>query len=107
MPLKLPVFIVEGNDLSVYSTLERAQNQLEPHDVLNLVYEGYDAEGRLLSLKVDKRRVVISLAEENPTHAKTLENAIRNYLRATNNPLGDDESCDLNCLVTACIKFAS
>jgi hypothetical protein len=107
MPLKLPVFVVEGNDLSVYNTLKRVQNQLEPQDVLKQVYEGYDAEGRLLSLKVERRRVVISLAEENPTHTKTLENAIRNYLRAANDPLGDDESCDLNCLVTACIKFAS
>ena len=65
------IFIVEGNDVSSYASIEDAQLDLEVIDVENDEYVGYDHEGRLLKLDVDgkKKRVVITLAEDKPSHA--------------------------------------
>ena len=97
-----PVFVIEGEDVIVYGSVEV---DLEPLDVKAGGLVAYDAEGRLLRLETDRGRVIVSVAEENPTHALELEFALRRFLKATDDPLADDPACDLNCLVNACRKF--
>lgn len=112
--IKFPVFIGDKNgkgnnvcasDISVYASIEDAQLQLEPVDVLNDEYIGYDAEGKLLRIEVENNRVVISLAEENPSHAQELEDAIRTHLKEIDEPIMIDQTCDLSCLVKICLKY--
>ena len=52
MELKLPIIICELMDIDVFETVESAELCLEPIDVLNGEYVGYDADGRLLSMEV-------------------------------------------------------
>lgn len=96
-----PIFVIEGDDVIVYESVEV---DLEPFDVQpGLV--AYDAEGRLLRLEINRGQVIVSVAEEKPTHATDLEFALRNFLKATGEPLADDAACDLKCLVNASRKF--
>ena len=100
-----PVFIVDGEDVGVFASLEEALLQLEPRDVTNQEYTGYDSEGRLLRLETDGERVSAYLAEDEPIHALQLETALRCFLRAMNEPSANDPKCDLSCLVAASRRF--
>ena len=106
MTIELPIFIVEGNDVGIYKTLEKAINHLEPIDVKNKIYDGYDASGRKLKIDVLNNRIVVTLAEEKPTHAKVLETILRNYLRSMDALSNDEKSSDLKALVNKCIKYS-
>jgi hypothetical protein len=101
-----PIFIYEPVDLSVYRELETAELDLEPIDVKSNIYYVYDAEGRALKLIADKDRVRIELAEENPNHARELELAIRDFLKAIDDKMGENQEAGLNELVEYCEKFA-
>ena len=96
---KPPVFVIDGNDVSIHSSLEDAALLLEATDVKRNLYVGYDSEGRLVRFESDRQRVKASLAEENPLHARELEEALRKYLRAMDVPEGNDSECNLPCLV--------
>lgn len=105
---KCPIFVVEGLDnVNVFDTVEDAQRFLEPWWVKQKEGAVYDAEGRLLRLDTDKIRVTISIEEEEPMHANELENILRSYLKAGGEPIGNDVSCNLPCLVEFCRKFIS
>jgi hypothetical protein len=101
------IFIVEGNDIASFASIKDAQLDLEVIDVENDIYVGYDHEGRLLKLAVDgrKKRVVITLAENKPSHAKELEAVIRTYLEQVGEPLPNDPAYDLPYLVGVWNKF--
>ena len=107
--IKHTIFIADkkGNDVSFYASIEDAQLDLEVIDVENGEYVGYDHEGRLLKLDVDgkKKRVVITLAEDKPSHAKELEAVIRTYLELVGEPFANDPAYDLPYLVEVCHKF--
>ena len=105
--IKLPIFIADkgGFDMGVFVSIQEAQLQLEVIDVDNDEYVGYDAEGRLLRIETERDKVMISLAEDEPSHSRELEVAIRDYLKAVNEPLGSDPICSLASLVTVCQKF--
>jgi len=102
---KPPIFVVDGSDISVHSSLEDAALQLEPIDVKDKLYAAYDSEGRLLNLGADRQRVKVSLAEELPNHAHELEEALRRYLSAIGKPEGSDPQCNLPRLVEVCKEF--
>jgi hypothetical protein len=102
---KPPIFIVDGNDVIVHSTLEDAALWLEPSSIGRNDYGAYDSEGRLLNLEPAGLKVKVSLAEELPQYANKLEEALRSYLKAVDDPAGNDPRCDLQCLVEACRKF--
>jgi hypothetical protein len=98
-------FIIEGNDVGVYPSINDAQRNLEAIDVIHSEYLGFDSEGRQLSLAVDsKKRVIIKFAEEHPTHQKDLEAILRKFLVA----IGETRYADLKFgfpeLVQACQK---
>lgn len=97
-----PIFVIDDDDVIVYESVEV---DLEPLDVTGGGLVAYDSEGRLLRLETNRGEVTVSVAEANPTHAVELEFTLRKFLRATDDPLADDPTCDLNCLVNACRKF--
>lgn len=94
--IKLPIIIVDkrGDDISIHTSIEDAQLDLEAIDVLNKEYRAYDSEGRILALDVvrDKTallfglfkttvdRVNIQVAEEEPQHADELRMALLRFL---------------------------
>lgn len=98
-----PIFVIEDRDVGVYESVQEVQLHLEPVFIAENV--AYDAQGRLLRLETDGRRVTVSLAEHEPTHASELEGAIREFLKWMKEPMADDPTCDLPCLVEACRKF--
>jgi hypothetical protein len=51
--VKPPIVIAESYDISVHPSVEHAEAQLEPVDVNDGIYVGYDCEGHLLDLKVE------------------------------------------------------
>ena len=103
---RLPIFVIEGLDVSVYSSVDDAQRSLEPWWIKEDRGDVYDAEGRLMQGEAGRIRVTLSLSEEYPAHAEELENALRAYLRAIGSPAGNDQECKLLCLVDACSKIA-
>jgi len=101
------IFIIEGNDIASYASIEDAQLDLEVIDVEDDIYVGYDHEGRLLKLGVDgkKKRLVITLAENKPSHAKELEALIRTYLEQVGEPVPNDPAYDLPYLIKVWNEF--
>lgn len=104
---KHTIFIVEGNDIASYASIEDAQQDLEIIDVEDDIYVGYDYRGRLLKLSVDgkKKHVVITLAEDKPTHRKELETAIRRYLEQVGEPVLNDPAHDLPYFIKVWNEF--
>lgn len=100
-----PIFVIDGQDVIVFESVKEAKLSLEPIDVTNSVYVAYDAQGRLLRLETDDRRVNMFLAQDEPTHADELEAALREFLQAMNEPIANDTTCGLPSLVEACRKF--
>jgi hypothetical protein len=75
--MKTPIFINEMGDISVFDSVEDAERYLEPIDVANNEYVGYDSEGRLLQLTVtDANRVSIRSSEPIPKHAVELRESL-------------------------------
>jgi hypothetical protein len=48
--VKLPIVITEDRDISVHPSAEQAEAFLEPVDVKNGIYTGYDSDGNLLEI---------------------------------------------------------
>jgi hypothetical protein len=102
----IPIFIVDGLDVSAYGSLDEAVAGLEPVDIKNNAYVMYDAEGTLIRLTTDGNRITASVDDE-PKHATQLEYALREFLTLMDDTQADQASCDLPCLVKACLKYIS
>lgn len=58
--MKYPIVIFEQEcDLAMFNTVRDAERYLEPIDVKNDEYIGFDSEGRLLAIKVEQNKVRI------------------------------------------------
>jgi hypothetical protein len=102
---KFPIFVIEGMDIAMYNSLDQIQKQLESVDVKNQIYSTYDYEGRLLKLDTDGKQINVIFVEEDPRHARDLEEKLRRTLRFLKEPRADDETCDLQCLVKVSQKY--
>jgi hypothetical protein len=100
----LPIFIVDDLDVSSYKSLEEALSCLEPIDIQNNAYIMYDAEGRVVQLATDGKRITATI-EDEPSHAVQLEASLRKFLRIMGDTLADDISCNLSCLAHTCLKY--
>lgn len=95
--MKPPIIVIDkrGHDLSIYSTVEEAENHLEAIDVKENEYTAFDAEGRSLKLhvltkkvpiiwgilKVNRDCVILEQVDDKPTHADSLRAGLTNYLK--------------------------
>jgi hypothetical protein len=50
--MMLPLFVFDGDDLSVFDSVDYASRYLEPIDVDNACYLGFDASGNSLRFEV-------------------------------------------------------
>ena len=92
-----PIVIDENGNLLMFGSRAAAEGYLEPIDVANKEYVGYDADGRLLNLSVVRdhggsllgrvsgstEAVKLSLAESAPTHATELRDKLLRSLKDT------------------------
>jgi len=100
-----PIFIIDGEDVGIFSSLDDALLQLEAIDVLHGEYTAYDADGNLLELSVDGERIVAKLPQSEPCRAEQLSTALRQFLDHMGVTRATDPACDLSCLVEESKKF--
>jgi hypothetical protein len=85
-----PIFVNDHGDVSAFRSVRFAESWMEPIDIENREYTAYDASGRLLALAADRRRVQISLAEQEPTHSEELAASLYTVLRERAVPITTD-----------------
>jgi hypothetical protein len=90
-----PLLVWESGDLGSYGGTEAVERALEATDVKSGIYRAFDAAGRLLRLEVredrekvlhffsvTRDRVVVSLAEEEPSQREELREILVGYLES-------------------------
>jgi hypothetical protein len=81
--ISTPVFLGESGDVLVFDSIEYAEHYIEPIDVINNEYVGYDSEGRLLELLVtDGTHVSMRAAECAPNHSDDLRKMLIHFLES-------------------------
>lgn len=98
-----PLIVAEGLDLKLYDSVRDAELDLEPVDVQDGCYVGYDSEGRELLLTVREEKIEISAAEASPGHRRHLAELLRAALAAVGRPIQADS--ELEDLVEAARIF--
>lgn len=102
--LSFPIYLIEGDDVMIFSSIGDIQMQLEPI-LIGGDEIAYDAKGRLVKIETDGRHITVLPAEEEPMHAAELEDSLRNYLIAMKEPMAREMTCDLQCLVQLSLKY--
>lgn len=109
--MKLPIYVYEPRDLSVFSTQDDAERAIEAADVKNGIYQPFDAEGRLLTASVytDSRGIdMCRISDGNDSTApEELRMIIIDMLEYSGSDRQHLEHCNLDVLVQASLKFAS
>lgn len=89
-----PLVLSENGDVLLFASREEAEAYLEPIDVQNQEYRGYDAAGRLLAFqvtteevpillglfKVSRERVRVEVAERLPSHQAEVQSILAGAL---------------------------
>jgi hypothetical protein len=82
-----PIILDNYGDTLVFADLASATRYLEPIDVSNGEYIGYDAEGYQLNIEVDDQSRISIFKDENaPNHSDQLRNILSRFLKATRTP---------------------
>ncbi len=55
--MKAPIIVSENGSLSLFKTVQDAENYLEPIDIINQEYEIFDSDGKVLRQRVAERMV--------------------------------------------------
>jgi hypothetical protein len=110
---KFPVFVFEGNDLSLFADFDSLTIDLEGVDVEGGVYVAYDASGREVALRatgvsrgrfgVEIGRVLVGEVSAVPS-CEQFERRLRSYLQACGRSPRADAA--LSELVQACVEAA-
>lgn len=103
--VKTPIFLDNFGDVLVFDSIRSAERYIEPIDVANNEYVGYDGEGRLLQLAViKKRQVSIESAESEPKHSDELRRTLVRFLLRLGESEGWLSNASLQDLVTRMMK---
>lgn len=70
----------------IFATVESAEQYLEPIDVANNEYVGFDALGRKLAFSTTRQRVTIGLSDNPAMYQAELEDLLRAFLGAARHP---------------------
>lgn len=104
--MKTPIFLNASGDVLVFESKENAEQYIEPVDVMNKEYKGYDSEGRLLELSVtEDGQVVLSATELFPTHQPELYDALVNFLSLVDKSVDVSPGVELKELVAHMLKY--
>lgn len=108
-----PIFVFEGNDLSLFDSFESLVAGLEGIDVEDGVYQAYDSHGKEVGLEargvsrgrfvVEIGNVVVGRVAEAP-NLEQFESKLLSYLTASGK--GPSQNLSFEELVHACIKCA-
>jgi len=104
--LELPIVINEHGDVMIFATLQSAEQYLEPIDVENNEYLGYDALGRKLGFSTTRQRVTIELADDPAIYQAELEGLLRAFLGAVRHPAATNPALTLAELLEQCAPYA-
>ena len=61
--MKPPIKVIEGNDVNIFSSVEKAEMYMEAIDVENNEYIVTDADGKILPLSIEKKTVSTFLGD--------------------------------------------
>lgn len=100
---EVPIIVAEGWDVLFHSSVEAAERYLEPIDVKEGIYKGFDAKGRSLEINATDKEVSITLAELEPMHRDELIELLKGYIKLLGKGLPED--IDLASLITFCQKM--
>lgn len=87
-----PIFVFEDKDIGIYESVELAQNDLEPPEISDRIYIGFDAEGRLLTIETNGRDTFISLQEVEPSNPDLLLHKLRAFLQYVGDTRAEETS---------------
>jgi hypothetical protein len=88
MKVTYPVFIFEGQDLSVFLTAKDLSDYIEWYDVEDGIFRGFDFTGRHLGLLVDENKDVQCKILEGENGNDELMKRVRTLLRDSTPPIG-------------------
>lgn len=76
-----PIVIIEGRDIRVYQSIAEASLELEAIDVIDGVYQAFDANGRRLRLVTNGILVSIEVPQDSPLEPVELVTQLRRYIQ--------------------------
>jgi hypothetical protein len=100
-----PIVINEHGDVTLFATVRHAEQYLEPIDVKNNEYVGYDALGRKLCFSTTHRHVTITLADDPTIYHGELEDLLRTFLGAVRHPAATNPALTLAELLQQCQPY--
>ncbi len=103
-PPKYPVFMFDGLDLIVISCPEDLPVYVERVEYISGDEEVFDSTGRRVILGGRGSRISADADPNESLHIQEFAEKLRAFLRAVNDPIGDDLDCDLDRLMNACRK---
>lgn len=62
--IKLPIFIVDGNDIHMYFSIQQAISDVESVDVNDYIFEIYDGHGNVLNLVSKPKKINLMFGQE-------------------------------------------
>lgn len=62
--IKLPIFIVDGNDIHMYFSIQQAISDVESVDVNDYIFEIYDGHGNVLNLVSKPKKIKLMFGQE-------------------------------------------
>ncbi len=98
MEIKLPIFIIEGDDIAIYKTLNDARNNLEISDVSQGIYKGYDAEGYPIRISVENKGIILAHSGA-ASEIDILKAKLKNYLEWMGDKYEKSGDCDVSYLL--------
>jgi hypothetical protein len=102
---KTPIILDNKGDVTLFKTVQDAEQYVEAVDVEDDEYVGYDAHGYVLLLYTSGDRVHMTLKEPKQRQIEALERTLRSLLAAVGDPRAADQSFELPALIDICERF--
>ncbi len=104
--ISLPIYVIEGQDVGVYLSVEKAERHLEAIDVRSQIYVGFDARGQPLLIRSEANDVRIAIDGEKDPDPDALAAILRRYLIRVGEPEASALTDRLDLLVQLSQKYA-
>lgn len=99
--IRFPLVVVEGLDVSLFPSIQEAEEYLDGAGAAGKACAAFDAEGRALRIDAAAgQKVRVELAETRPGHSDDLRRHLHDYLQACGQPLGPEAT--LRDLILRC-----
>ena len=115
--MKTPIIVDGHGNVSIFESVEYAEQYLEPIDVKNEEYVVYNGEGHLLQLEISQKELLpifgrtelietvkISTTESTTNHSGELRKLLINFFRETKTALQKNDLLSLRELVDEAVS---